>query len=137
MKKYYIILGALQAFTAIGAIPAGYGLLKDTSGISIGMSTEMLANSPFDTFFLPGLFLLLINGIATLVAAILSFTRNKYAGYSGLLLGIALLLWIIIQVWWISLSHILQPVFFIIALADIILSWKIIRPGIAKGSVSA
>jgi len=32
MKKHYIILGALQSFTALGAIPAGLGYLLDTSG---------------------------------------------------------------------------------------------------------
>ena len=40
MKKYYIILGILQLFTALGAIPAGYGYLSDTSGE--GMGTKLL-----------------------------------------------------------------------------------------------
>ena len=129
MKKYYFILGALQAFTALGAIPAGYGLLKDTTGAAMGMSPEMLANSPIDSFLLPGLFLLLVNGVANLVAAILSFMRSRYAGYAGFLLGIALLLWIIVQVLWISLSHFLQPMFFIIGMVDTWLGWKIVRAG--------
>jgi hypothetical protein len=29
MKKYFTILGSLQAFTALGAIPAGIGYLLD------------------------------------------------------------------------------------------------------------
>lgn len=130
MKKYYFILGSLQAFTAIGAIPAGYSMLKDTTGISIGMSPEILARSPLDSFLLPGLFLLFINGFANLVAAILSFSRNRYAGHAGLFLGIVLTLWIIIQVWWISLSSILQPLFLIIGLVNTWLGWKIIRSAI-------
>lgn len=127
MKKYYFILGALQAFTAIGAIPAGYGMLKDTTGTGLGMSPDLLANSPLNSFLLPGLYLLLINGFANLVAAVLSFFRSRYAGYAGLLLGIALTLWIIIQVWWISLSSLLQPLFFVIGLVNTWLAWKIIR----------
>lgn len=127
MRKYYFILGALQAFTAIGAIPAGYGMLKDTTGTGLGMSPELLANSPLNSFLLPGLYLFFINGFANLIAAVLSLFRIRYAGYAGLLLGIALTLWIIIQVWWISLSSFLQPLFFIIGLINTWLGWKIIR----------
>ena len=127
MKKYYFILGALQAFTCIGAIPAGYGMLSDTTGAGLGMSPEILANSPIDSFLLPGLFLLIVNGFANLAAAVLSFTRNRYAGHAGLLLGLAMILWIVIQVWWISLSSVLQPVFFVIGIINTLLGWRIIR----------
>jgi len=66
MKKFYYILGSLQAFTGIGAIPAGYNMLTDTSGQGLGMSTSLLENSPLDSFLLPGLFLLLVNDWLTL-----------------------------------------------------------------------
>lgn len=127
MKKVYFILGTLQAITAIGAIPAGIGYLSDTTGNGMGASPELLANSPLDSFLLPGLFLLIVNGFANLTAAFLSFFRSRYAGYAGLLLGVALVLWIAIQVWWISLSSVLQPVFFIIGLVNTWLGWKIVK----------
>jgi len=127
MKKLYYILGSLQVFTAIGAIPAGIGYLMDTSGKVMGASTELLAGSPLKSFLLPGLFLVLINGLANLAGAYLSFTRNKYAGYIGLILGILLTLWIIIQVAWISLISFLQPLFLVIGLVNTYLGWKIIR----------
>ena len=127
MKKLYYILGSLQTFTAIGAIPAGIGYLMDTSGQGMGASTELLANSPLNSFLLPGLFLLFVNGLAHLVGAYLSFTRNRYAGHAGLILGILLTLWIIIQVAWISLSSVLQPLFLIIGLINTFLSRKILK----------
>jgi hypothetical protein len=127
MKKYFITLGILQAVTALGAIPAGIGYLADTSGRAMGVTTAMLADSPLDTFLLPGLFLLIINGIITAAASYLSFTRHTLAGYAGLVLGIILCLWILIQVAWITLSSFLQPMFFIVGLADILLSSLIIR----------
>jgi len=127
MKKFYFTLGSLQAVTAIGAIPAGIGYLINTSGEGMGASPELLANSPLDSFLLPGLFLLLVNGIANGAGAFLSFTRNKYAGYSGLILGTVLSIWIIIQVAWISLISPLQPVFLVIGLINTFLGWKIIR----------
>lgn len=127
MKKFFYVLGALQAFTGIGAIPAGYMMLSDKTGAGMGMSPEILANSPLDSFLLPGLFLLIVNGFANLGAAILSFTRNRFAGHAGILLGVALILWIVIQVWWISLSSVLQPLYFIIGIINTWLGWKIIR----------
>lgn len=127
MKKFYFTLGFLQAVTAIGAIPAGIGYLMDTSGAGMGASPELLANSPLDTFLLPGLFLLIINGLANAGGAYLSFTRNRYAGYAGLILGIVLSLWIIIQVAWISLTSPLQPLFLVIGLINTFLGWRIMR----------
>lgn len=127
MKKYFIILGSLQAFTALGAIPAGIGYLLDISGKIMGASPEMLANSPLNSFLLPGLFLVLVNGVANVAGAYLSFTRNRYAGHAGLILGIILTLWIIIQVAWISLSSFMQPLFLVIGLINIFLSWRILK----------
>lgn len=132
MKKHYIILGILQAFTAVGAIPAGLAYLLDTSGARMGVTTELLANSPFKSFLIPGLFLLFVNGIGNAVGAYLSFTRNKYAGYAGISLGVILCLWIIIQVLCISLSSFMQPLFLVIGIAEIYLGWRVLRhnPGV-------
>ncbi len=125
-----MILGSLQAFTAIGAIPAGIGYLLDTTGQRMGVTTEMLANSPFDSFLLPGLFLLVVNGLAHVAGAWLSFSRNRFAGHAGLTLGVVLTIWIIIQVAWIGLSHFLQPLFLVVGLINIFLSWKIIKSAV-------
>ena len=127
MKKYYYILGSLQALTAIGAIPAGYGYLSDITGKNMGVSTDLLMNSPLDSFLLPGLFLLIVNGFANVAGAYLSFTRNKFAGHSGIILGLLLSIWILIQVYWISLTSFLQPLFLVIGLVNIYLSWRILR----------
>lgn len=137
MKKLYYILGSLQSFTAIGAIPAGIGYLLDTSGKGMGTSTEMLANSPLDSFLLPGLFLVLVNGLANLAGAYLSFTRNRLAGYAGFFLGVTLCLWIIIQVAWISLTSVLQPVFLIIGLVNTFLSWKIVKTFAVRSNIKS
>ena len=127
MKKYYVILGALQAFTALGAIPAGLGYLLDTSGKGMGVTTDMLSDSPLNSFLLPGLFLFIVNGFANVIGAYLSFRQNKIAGYTGLILGVALSLWIIIQVAWITLSSFLQPLYLAIGIINIFLSLRILK----------
>lgn len=123
MKNY--LLGFIQAFTAVGAIPAGIMYLIDPSGVSMGQTTALLAHSPFTSFLVPGLFLLIVNGLGSGFGAVLSFGKMRYAGEAGIILGIILILWIIIQVSMIGFIHWLQPFFFTVGLAEVILGWKV------------
>ncbi len=125
MKKIRIILGFVQIFIAIGAVPAGYGMLTDPTGEGLGMDTAMLNDSPLGSFFLPGLYLLIINGLGSIAGAILTFAGNRFAGSAGLILGILLCIWIMVQVWWIGLISVLQPLFLLIGIAEVWLGWKI------------
>jgi hypothetical protein len=127
MRKFFIVLGCIQLITAIGAIPAGALFVFDPSGAMMGNSVDMLSGSPFDSFLIPGLFLLIINGFGSLAGTILSFRQNEMAGIAAIALGVIMCFWIIIQVLIITLSSFLQPVFFITGLAEIILGLIIIR----------
>ena len=117
-------LGIIQAFIAIGAVPAGLSMIFDPSGNGIGMTTEILAESPFNDFFIPGIFLFAVNGLFNILGAFLSFSKNKYAGEIGLGLGVLLVIWICIQVYITGLIHFLQPLFFVIGVIEIILSYR-------------
>ena len=123
MKKHlYLILGLLQIFVAIGALPAGYAMITDPTGNSLGMTTEMLAGSHFQNFLVPGIFLFTVNGVFHLLAGILSILKKKYTWLFGLALGFALLVWITVQVFSVNMSSFLQPMFFIIGITEIFLS---------------
>ncbi len=127
MKKYFIILGIIEAFIAIGAIPAGYLFLSDTSGTRMGNSVALLENSPLKSFLIPGLFLLIVHGFGNVFGAILSFREKNSAGITGLVLGIIMVMWIIIQVYWIGLSSFMQPLFFCIGIAEASSGWYIYK----------
>ncbi len=127
IKGLYNTLGAAQVFVAIGAIPAGILFLADTSGALMGNSVEMLAKSPFRSFLIPGLFLVIVHGLFNVIGAVLSFRKHRYAAPLGLVLGLILMLWIIIQVWIITLSSFLQPLMFVVGLAEAILGLLVIR----------
>jgi hypothetical protein len=127
MKKYFIILGCIELFVALGAIPAGIGFLSDTSGAAMGNSVSMLENSPLKSFLIPGLFLVIVHGAGNVAAAIFSFMKKQFAGVAGLSLGIILCIWIVIQVSWISLSSFMQPLFFGIGLVEAALGWLICK----------
>jgi hypothetical protein len=93
----------------------------------MGVSTEMLANSPLSDFLIPGLCLLILHGLGNLLSSIFSFAKKRLAGYLGIFFGSALVIWIIIQVAWISLSSFMQPLFFAIGAAELILGLMIYR----------
>lgn len=127
MRKYFIILFCIQVMVALGAIPAGWAYITDPSGGSMGVSVELLAKSPLKNFLIPGLFLLLVNGLGQVTGAVFSILGKPAAGRAGLALGLILCLWIIIQVWWITQSSFMQPLFFAVGLFEILLGWTIIR----------
>jgi len=127
MKKLYVTLGSIQVFIALGAIPAGLGYLSDTSGVGMGTSLELLKNSPLTSFLIPALFLLFVHGFGNILGSILSFRKKRIAGKLGLVLGLILSLWIIIQVYWIGLSSFMQPMFLIIGISEALFSYLIIK----------
>ena len=120
LKMKWIVnwLGILQIFIGIGAVPAGIAMITDPSGSSLGMPLEMLINSPFSDFLTPGIFLLVINGIGSLLGGVASFLRYRFAGEIAAGLGTFLIMWIVTQVWWMGVHwlHILYIIFGIVEL---------------------
>jgi uncharacterized membrane protein len=102
-------------------------MLSHPDGSGVGMSTDILAGSPFNDFFIPGLFLFSINGICNLISAVSAFLKYRYSYITGLALGSALIIWIIVQVYSVGLTHFLQPTYFVIGGSEIILSLIIFK----------
>jgi hypothetical protein len=120
-KRIAIILGVVECFVAILAIPAGLSMMIDPSGSDIGISTDMLQGTPFKSYFIPGLFLFIGNGAFQLICAMFSFRKHRLAPLLGILIGFFLLIWICMQVYFIGFVHFLQPVFFTVAVGEIVL----------------
>jgi hypothetical protein len=126
-KSLQIILGISLLFVSIGALPAGYSMITQPDGKALGMSLDFLKNSPFHSFFIPGIFLFIINGVFNLIAGILCFFKYRNASKLGLILGIFMLMWIAVQVYSIGLTSFMQPLFFGIGLFEIIISIILIK----------
>ena len=118
-KRTAMQLAIVQCVVAVLAIPSGLSLMLKPDGSGIGLPIELLQNSPFADYFIPGLFLFVFNGLSNVVGAVISFRKSKYTGVLGLGLGAILLLWILIQVYLTGLVHFLQPLFFLIAIIEI------------------
>jgi hypothetical protein len=102
---------ALEVFTAVGAIPVGLIFLSDPSGASMQIPEEWIRNTAFGTFTIPGLYLLFVNGLAMLIAAVLSGMRHWLAPWLTGALGVGLIVWIAVQLVVMPEQMILQPIF--------------------------
>ena len=118
-RGFCIGLGIFQTLIGLSAVAGGLGLTLDPSGESLGMPLEMLQRSPFVTFLIPGLFLLLVNGIGTLIGATLSFRRHPLAGALAALLGAIMMAWIVLQVMWIGYGSWLQALYVVVGLVEL------------------
>lgn len=98
MKKVKIISIVLLLFNAIGALPAGFLFIIDPTGSKMGMNTDYLQHSPFSTFLIPGIVLLLVNGVYSVLTAYFTYKEHSKAALMVMSQGALLLGWIIIQV---------------------------------------
>lgn len=98
VKISRIISISLLLFTGVNAIVAGILFVIDPSGKKIGMSTSYLLHSPFSSFLIPGITLLVVNGLLNIITAILCINKYKYYPVFIIAQGLLLSGWIIIQV---------------------------------------
>jgi hypothetical protein len=115
----------LELFTALGALPVGYQLVTDTTGASIGFPGGWIEATPFGSYLVPGLYLLLMNGVGMLVLAALSVMRRWVAPWLTGILGVGLVIWISVQLVVMPEFSFLQAIFGTIglALAGISVTW--------------
>ena len=126
-KNLFLILGIIQVFVALGALGGGIGLVADPSGKNLTWTTEMLKDTPFSDFMIPGIFLLLVLGVGHSIGAIYTFRNHEFSGTLAILLGITLTVWICIQVYLIGLASFLQPLFLAIGFVEFVLGFIIFR----------
>jgi len=123
-KSLFKLLGVMQIFIGIGAIPSGLSMIINPSGAGMQMPIEMLENSPFSNFLIPGLFLFAVNGLANLIAGIISLKQHKLTWLIALGLGTFLMVWLLIQFYWIGF-HWLQAFYFVLGFLEVYLGLKI------------
>lgn len=121
MRKVKATLAGLHLLTGILALFGGWAAISVPTG-PFGISTDMLAHSPFRTFFIPGLLLFGFIGLGQLIAAVFSFTRYRYQSYVSFCFAGILFIWIIVQVAMLRVVLALHVVTFLIACLQLTLS---------------
>lgn len=94
---YYLLIVAVL-FQGLSGVGGGVALIADPTGALIGMPVGMLARSPFDDFFLPGLILLLVLGVVPICVSWGLWRRRPWAWHGSVFVGASLVVWIAVQV---------------------------------------
>jgi hypothetical protein len=115
----------LEVFTGILAVPVGIAFLADPTGGSMGLPGGWIEATPFGSYTIPGLYLLLMNGFGMLVLAGLSVIRQWSAPWLTGALGIGLIVWIAVQILVMPETMVLTWVFLAIGfvMSLVALSW--------------
>lgn len=107
----------LLFFTGITACISGFMLIYDSSGKPLRLSVSILAGSPFETFFIPGIILFLFIGISSILIAFSVINDQSYSTRLLFFQGIVMLIWIIVQVIMIKHFFYLQLLYLFIGAA--------------------
>lgn len=89
---------ALEVFLSVGALAGGGALMLGPRGEIIPLPVSALRASPFDTYFVPGLILFGALGLGSLAAAVLVWLRHPLAPLAASVVGIALLIWLAVEI---------------------------------------
>lgn len=122
---HWILVGT-ELFVAVGAVYGGVGLVADNA---IHISDEWLTGTPFNSWLLPGVFLLLVVATPMTVAAVAELRRLRWAREASLLAGAAQIGWILAQ--WLIMQRffVLQPIMLTAGVVVLLLAWAVHRGG--------
>lgn len=126
-RRYlYWVLSLFQVLIGVTALYGGSSLMMTPNGSSLDLSLDILRDTPFTDYYVPGLLLFIFIGLFHVAGVITTWIRLRIAGSIAVFLGLILLFWIIIQVAMIGYASLLQPLYFILGLAEMDLGvrWK-------------
>jgi hypothetical protein len=89
---------ALDVLLSVGALAGGAALVLGPRGQIMPLPLSALKGSPFDTYFVPGLILFGVLGIGPLLAARLVWLRHRLAPLATCVVGVALLVWLAVEI---------------------------------------
>jgi hypothetical protein len=131
------VLSLVLVLEASAALFGGIPMLRDPFGAPLGMSTSVLAGTPFDSFLVPGLLLTLVLGVYPLVAVLLLWWRPEWRAMArleratgrhwawsvGIGAGLAMMVWIAVQVLMLGATNLLQAVIAGLGLVVVLLAF--------------
>jgi hypothetical protein len=79
-----------------------------------GMLTNVLKNSPFSDFLIPGIILFTVIGLGNILCGILHLKKSKLQVYTSGVAGGALMIWIVVQCIMLGAVVFLHVLFFLL-----------------------
>jgi hypothetical protein len=113
-------LVAIDPFLALSAIAGGFGLL--TGGIDLPQ--EWLDDTPFNSYAIPGVVLLVVVGGVWIVATLALYARHPIAPMASITAGIVQLGWLLVQVALLGYISWMQPFYATVAVLATAVAWR-------------
>ena len=88
----------LLFFLGLSALPAALFMIVDPSGMRMGLPLELLDQTPFHNFLVPGILLGFFNGILGLLFAIQVIKRHRLQAWMVMFQGGVLMTWLTAEV---------------------------------------
>lgn len=117
MRGIYRVLFALHVFVGIGAVGGGLVPIINPQ-TPLGMPVDVLKNSAFSNYLIPGIILFTIIGLGNIFSAIMFRFKSRLQGYISSIFSWALVIWIIVQCIMINAVAFLHVLFFCIGLVQ-------------------
>lgn len=116
---YFIGIGAVVGFLMMMIDPNGTIFMMKPL-LPVLQEAFSFAPALFQNFIPSGIVLLLVNGIPNFISVYLIHKRSKYSALSGLICGIILLLWIILEfiIWGFPALSVIYGVFALLQIAN-------------------
>lgn len=108
-------LSIVLALMCVAAVYGGIGLMRN----GMGMPMHDLDGTPFSSWTLPGVALLLFVAVPQGVAAAMVAVAHRWAALVAIVAGAGLVAWIGVEILWIGEYFFLQPVVVIFGLVEI------------------
>jgi hypothetical protein len=113
------VLIGVEALIGANAVYGGVGLMRD----GMGMPSEWLDRTPFESWRLPGVFLLVVIALPMFGATAAEILRSRWAYLASVIAAVCQLGWILAQVAVLQRYFFLQPVLFGAGLLVGLLAW--------------
>lgn len=88
----------LLVVNGTGALYGGLRMIADPSGSGLQMPLSFLEHTPFQSYLIPGIVLLTVNGILSFVTIAAVFLKVRNYAWYVIMQGVILSGWIIVQV---------------------------------------
>jgi hypothetical protein len=128
-----IALVLLEVLIGLSAVWGGVMLMSN----GWDLTDNWLDKTFFDSWFLPGVALLVIIGGSQLAAAAALLARRSCAREVSIVAGLIMVGWIVVQLAWLQVFHpVMQPTLFIAGCVIAALAWRLPRAARPGGPVA-
>ncbi|MDD4172078.1 MAG: hypothetical protein PHQ94_07555 [Syntrophomonas sp.] len=125
MRVVYRLLFALHLFVGLGAVVGGLAAIINPQE-PLGMPVELLNNSPFNNYLIPGIILFTIIGLGNVISAFMFRFKLRFQGYISSVFSWALVIFIVVQCMMLNTVHFLHIIFFVIGLVEAGISMRML-----------